>query len=116
VRSLSGRRDGRHSSTRLGCAGSPTWQCSFAIRTTKRRISASTPRRLDRGVAYVHLRATNCRCQRSDVSGVTMVAISRNSRRPSRYARSASRRRSSSVRRRRRPPSCRRKRRFSSIR
>jgi hypothetical protein len=39
------------------------------MRTACRRISASTPRRLDRGVAYVHLRATNCRCQRSNVVG-----------------------------------------------
>ena len=59
---------------------------SSAIRTTRRRISISTPRR-DGPCAYVHLRATSCRCQRSKVSGVTMVAISRSRRRPSRCMR-----------------------------
>jgi hypothetical protein len=48
------------------------------MRTTRRRISASTTRRLDAGFAYVHFRAMSCRCQRSSVSGVTIVAISRN--------------------------------------
>ena len=67
-------------------------------------------------LAYVHLRAMSCRCHRSIVSGVTIVATSRKACRPSRYARAASRRRSSSVSRRRRPPSCRRRTRFSSIR
>jgi len=46
---------------------------SSAIRTTKCRISASTPRGWDRR-AWVHLQATSCRCHRSRVSGVTIVA------------------------------------------
>jgi hypothetical protein len=66
--------------------------------------------------AYVHFRAISCRCQRSNVSGVAIVAISRKAVRPTRYARAASRRRSSSVRRRRWVPSWRRRSRFSSIR
>jgi hypothetical protein len=60
-------------------------------------------------LAYVHFRAISCRCQRSNVSGVTIVAISRKAVRPTRYARAASRRRSSSVRRSRRIPSWRRR-------
>ena len=72
------------------------------IRTTSRRMSASTPRRLGRA-AYVHFLAMSWRCQRSKVSGVTIVAISRSRCRPSRYARTTSRRRSSSVRRRASP-------------
>jgi hypothetical protein len=48
------------------------------MRTASRRISASTPRRLDRGVAYVHFRATSWQCHRSNVSGVTIMAASRN--------------------------------------
>ena len=56
------------------------------------------------------------RCQRSNVSGVTIVATPRRTCRPSRCARAASCRSSSSVRRKRRPPSCRRSTRFSSIR
>ena len=49
--------------------------------------------------AYVHFRAISWRCHRSSVSGVTIVAISRNAARPTRYARTASRRRSSSRKR-----------------
>jgi hypothetical protein len=63
---------------------------------------------------YVHLRTISCRCHRSNGAGVTLVAISRNVRRPTRMARAASRCRSSSVKRRRRPPSFRRRTRFSS--
>ena len=44
---------------------------------TSCRISARTPRRLAPFLAYVHLRAMSCRCQRSSVSGVTIVATSR---------------------------------------
>jgi hypothetical protein len=51
---------------------------SSAIRTVRRRISVSPPRRLAQRLAYVHFRAMSCRCQRSSVSGVTTVAISRN--------------------------------------
>jgi hypothetical protein len=65
---------------------------------------------------YVHFRATSCRCQRSSVSGVTTVAISRNRPRPRRNARTASRRQSSSVNCRRRLRSWRRSTRFSSSR
>jgi hypothetical protein len=39
------------------------------MRTTRRRISASTPRRLDARFAYVHFRAMRRRCQRRSVSG-----------------------------------------------
>jgi hypothetical protein len=66
---------------------------SAAIRPTSWRISARTPRRAVLFLAYVHLRAINCRCQRSNVSGVTIVATSRKAHRPSRYARAASFRR-----------------------
>ena len=58
---------------------------------------------------YVHFLAMSCRWHRSSVSGVTIAAIPRNARPPTRCARAASRRRSSSVSRRRRPPNCRRK-------
>jgi hypothetical protein len=44
------------------------------MRTTSPRISASTARRLDRADAYLHVRAINCQCHRSSVSGVTIVA------------------------------------------
>ena len=74
--------------------------------STSCRISAKTPERLLRLLGYVHLRATSCRCQRSSVSGVTIVATSRKACRPSLWARMASRRRSSSVNRSRRPPTC----------
>jgi hypothetical protein len=43
--------------------------------TTSRRISATTPGRPPRRLAYVHLRAMRCRCQRRIVSGVTIVAM-----------------------------------------
>jgi hypothetical protein len=58
----------------------PVWPhvgFSSAIRTPRRRISTSTPRQPGRA-PYVHFLAMSCRCQRSDVSGVTIVAISRN--------------------------------------
>jgi hypothetical protein len=51
------------------------------------------------------LTGDHSRCQRNSVSGVTIVAISRNARRPTRKACPASRRWSSSDRHRRRPPS-----------
>jgi hypothetical protein len=60
-----------------------------------------TPRRPDL-LAYVHFRAINCRCQRSNVSGVAIVAISRKVARPTRCARAANRPRSASVSRSRR--------------
>ena len=60
--------------------------------------------------------ATSSRDQRSSVSGVTMVEISRSRRRPRRFAFRASRRRCASVNRRRFPPSCSRRTRFSSCR
>src|SRR5947209_7478651 len=56
------------------------------MRTTKRRISASTPRGWDRR-AWVHVQATSCRCHRSKVSGVTIVATWRKACRPNRNAR-----------------------------
>jgi hypothetical protein len=86
------------------------------MRTTNRRISASTPGRPDRPFAYAHLRAINCRCHRRIVSGVTIVATRRSPRRPNRCPRTASRRRSSSLSRRRRPCNCPRRMRFSSSR
>ncbi len=57
------------------------------MRTVRRRISVSTPPRLGQRGACVHFRAMSCRCQRSSVSGVTTVAISRSRLRPNRYAR-----------------------------
>jgi hypothetical protein len=57
-------------------------------------------------LAYVHLRATSCRCHRRIVSGVTIEASWRNARRPNRCPRTASRCRSSSLSRSRRPRSC----------
>ena len=56
------------------------------------------------------------RCQRSSVSGVTIVTTCLNTRRPSGCPRAASRRRSSSVSCNRWPPSCARRIRFSSTR
>jgi hypothetical protein len=44
------------------------------MRITRRRISARTPGRPARRAAYVHLRATNSRCHRRMVSGVTIEA------------------------------------------
>ena len=86
------------------------------MRTISRRISASTPGRTCRPLRWVHFRAINCRCHRRIVSGVTIVATWRNTRRPSRCPRMASRHRSSSLSRRRRPWSCFRRTRFSTTR
>ena len=52
----------------------------------------------------VHFRATSSRCQRSSVSGVTIVPSSRSAMRPNALAFSASWRRSASVKMMRRPP------------
>jgi hypothetical protein len=56
------------------------------------------------------------RCQASSVSGVTIVANSTNTFRPSPFALAANRRRGSSVKRSRLLPSCSRRTRFSSRR
>ena len=56
---------------------------SCCSRTTKRRLSASTPQGWDRR-AFVHLQATSCRCHRSKLSGVTIVATWRKACRPNR--------------------------------
>ena len=70
----------------------PDNQCS-KVRLQARR--AASPAR------HVHLRATSWRCQRKIVSGVTSVATSASTRRPSRCPSSARRRRSPSSKRRR---------------
>jgi hypothetical protein len=76
ARSWNVRRGARHSSTLLGSVCSPRSDCPPPSGPTRRRISVSTLRRPAR-VGYVHLRAINCRCHRSKVSGVTIVAIGR---------------------------------------
>jgi len=57
---------------------------SVAIRRTRRRISASTAGRPGRCLVQVNFRAIGSRCHRSMVSGVTSVAASRSTARPSR--------------------------------
>src|SRR5262249_52235198 len=85
------------------------------MRTMSEEMAFMIPGRPDRGGVNVHLRAINCRCHRRIVSGVTMVATWRKSRRPSRRPLAARRRRSSSVNRRR-PVSCPLRTRFSAMR
>jgi hypothetical protein len=87
-----------------------------AIRTIRVEISFMTPGRPGRVGVNVHFRAISCRCHRRIVSGVTMVATCRKTRRPRRWPFAARRRRWSSVSRRRRPFSCPLRTRFSSIR
>jgi hypothetical protein len=74
------------------------------------------PGRPGRVGVNVHFRAISCRCHRRIVSGVTMVATCRKTRRPSRRPVAARRRRWSSVSRRRRPFTCSWRIRFSSTR
>ena len=74
------------------------------------------PGRPGRFGVNVHFRAISCRCHRRIVSGVTIVATWRKTRRPSRRPFAARRRRWSSVSRRRRPLSCSFRTRFSSTR
>ena len=89
---------------------------SLAIRTARCRISASAPGRPRRLREYVHFRTISSRCHRRIVSGVTSVATSRNTARPSRCPSCARRRRCGSVNRGRRPASCVFSTRFSSRR
>jgi hypothetical protein len=76
---------------------------SVAIRTTRRRISASTTGRPGRRRECVHFRTINSRCHRRMVSGVTSVATSRNTARPRRCPSTARRQRCASFNRSRRP-------------
>ena len=89
---------------------------SVAIRTTRRRISVSTPGRPGRCRVYVHFRTINSRCHRRMVSGVTSVATSRNTSRPRRCPSTARRRRCTSFNRSRRLVNCAFSARFSSRR
>jgi hypothetical protein len=78
--SLGAPRGAPRSSARLGSACSPTWHSrspSARTGTESQRVRRddATGRRVR------HFRAIHCRCQRSSVSGVTIVAISRNARR-----------------------------------
>ena len=82
----------------------------------RRRISASTPGRPGRCLVQVNFRAISSRCHRRMVSGVTSVATSRRTARPSRWPSTASRRRCASSNCSRRPVSCAFSARFSSRR
>jgi hypothetical protein len=95
---------------------SPQAGFSVAIRTIRVEISCMTPGRPGRVGVNVHFRAISGRCHRRIVSGVTMVATCRKTRRPRRWPFAARRRRWSSVSRRQRPVSCPLRTRFSSIR
>jgi hypothetical protein len=86
------------------------------MRTTRPRISVCTAGRPGRRFGFVRFRTISSRCQRSRVSGRTMVATSVRIGWPSRAPSRARRRRSASDRRTRRPRGCAFSTRFSALR
>jgi hypothetical protein len=95
---------------------SPHPRFAVAMRTMSDEISLMIPGRPGRFGSNVHFRAISWRCHRRIVSGVTIVATCRKTRRPSRRPFTTRRRRWSAVSRRRRPESCPLRTRFSSTR
>ncbi len=117
---LNQKKDAGQAAILVGYQSASQFTASTAASSAHRltaisRISVCTAGRPGRRFGYVRFRAISSRCQRSMVSGGTMVATSVRIGRPSRAPRRARRRRSASDRRTRRPRSCSFSTRFSAL-